>query len=256
MVSMHTMKACRASGNKAPFILNFGTRLRWLGKLATRSLHPRGRKPQRPLIGGWLAARAGLDAFKRRKIFSSGGIRTPDRLSRRLDTLPMRSRVYVVKCTNSVILASRMLHPVAYYCVASAPHSYDRGSICFHPFALCETPSASSSYPLATWHFDRPVQRSTAKNIHGEAGARACDRHGVRSPSVRGGGVWPVSCGQLMNKENHTRLRIQWKAAVHFAVQLLNGLKGRTFTFERCNASSVFNVCVSTRRELREVFCR
>jgi hypothetical protein len=52
MVSMHTMKACRESGNKAPFILNFGTRLRWLGKLATRSLHPRGRKPRRPLIEG------------------------------------------------------------------------------------------------------------------------------------------------------------------------------------------------------------
>ena len=127
----------------------------------------------------------------------SAGVQTPDRLARRLDNiLTMPSRLYVVKCARCVILASRMLHPVSYSCLVSAPPTCDIGSVYSHPFPLCATPT---SHPLATWHSDRPVRRSTAKNIHRVAGSAACDRHSVRAPSVRGGGG--VTCVVLTANE-------------------------------------------------------
>jgi len=93
---IHALTPCRRSGSLSSFILNIGTRLRWLGDLATRSLHLRGRKAQHPLKGGFLGVRAGLDALKTRKIISSDGIQTPDRLAHRLDIiLTMRSQLYV-----------------------------------------------------------------------------------------------------------------------------------------------------------------
>jgi len=105
-----------------------------------------------------VGVRAGLDALKTRKIVTSDGIQTPDRLDRRLDTiLTMRSRLYVVKCTRCVILASRMLYPVCYSCLVSAPPSCDRGSVNSHPFPLYATPS---SHPLILSLHDTLIDRS------------------------------------------------------------------------------------------------
>jgi hypothetical protein len=168
----------------------------------------------------------------------------------------MRSRLYVVKCTPCIILASRMLHPVCYSCLVSAPPSCDRGSVYSHPFSLYAIPSATASHPVATWHSDRPVRRSTSKNIHREAGSAACDRHSVRSPSVRGlgGGVWPVSSGQLMNKGTTPVCVYNARLQLIFQYGLLMDWR-EELSHLNAEMRHFFNVCVSTCRELREVFC-
>jgi hypothetical protein len=61
VVRIHSIKEYKGRRGMAPFILNLGTRFRWVASLTSRSLHSRTRAPGNHCIVVWVGLRAGLD---------------------------------------------------------------------------------------------------------------------------------------------------------------------------------------------------
>jgi hypothetical protein len=73
------MKAHRGIKCISPIIIKLGTRWRQVVNFTHRQLHPRRKKPDTHLIGGWMGPTDLLDVSRRGKSLEPTGIRTQER---------------------------------------------------------------------------------------------------------------------------------------------------------------------------------